>query len=164
VLAQTRCAITRERSSSGRRVPFDDRVAAMVLSRHEHRSHRLGFRLMSSGQRSTSGFSTPGGLRIYLSSTGSKRQPDAPGWAMRRCLPGPEADGFETSFWPSLLISWGDLSGRCVGTRIVRLMARGVRRPGPAGRRVSLGKIPKDCAHGRPQNPPWRICRCRARR
>jgi hypothetical protein len=31
VLAQTRCAITRERSSSGRRVLFDDRVAAMVL-------------------------------------------------------------------------------------------------------------------------------------
>ena len=31
MLAQTRCAITRERSSSGRRVLFDDRVAAMVL-------------------------------------------------------------------------------------------------------------------------------------
>jgi hypothetical protein len=32
VLAQTRCAITRERSSSGRRVLFDDCAAAMVLS------------------------------------------------------------------------------------------------------------------------------------
>ena len=32
VLAQIRCAVTSERSSSGRRVLFDDRVAAMVLS------------------------------------------------------------------------------------------------------------------------------------
>jgi hypothetical protein len=36
-------------------------------------------------------------------------------------LPRPDADGFETSFWPSLLISWVTSACRCVGTRIVRL-------------------------------------------
>ncbi len=59
MLAQTRCAITSERSSSGRRVLFDDRAAAMVLSAARAPVAPLGFRLMSSRQPSTSRFQRP---------------------------------------------------------------------------------------------------------
>jgi hypothetical protein len=83
VLAQTRCAIRRERSSSGRRVLFDDRVAVMSAARAPvaplgFPPHELTAAIDLALFNARSQASLPVLNRLY-------RQPYAPGWAMRRC-------------------------------------------------------------------------------
>ena len=107
VLAQTRCAITSERSSSGRRTVRRSRgryglvcgtsTVARLVPPHELTA-AIDLALFNARWHAN----LPVFNRFEIDSP-TPLGGDAP------VLPRPDADGFETSFWPSLLIS-GDLS------------------------------------------------------
>ena len=85
-------------------------IAWPLCLRHEHRSLRLGFpphELTAAIDLALFDARSQASLPVLNRLC---RQTYAPGWAMRPVSPGPDADGFETIFWPSLLIFWGDLS------------------------------------------------------